>query len=63
MIVNDEYKIHVCGRKRSWPNFRYFTRTCREGLSKTVKSLVRIVGLEVATGTHSFPNMKLRNPR
>jgi hypothetical protein len=35
----------------------------REGLSKTVKSLVRIAGLEIAPGTRSFPNMKLRNPR
>ena len=35
--MNDEYKIRICGRKRSWPNFRYCTRTFREGLSKTVK--------------------------
>jgi len=30
---------------------------------KLLKSSVRIAGVEVATGTRSFPNMKLRHPR
>jgi hypothetical protein len=28
-----------CGRKRSWPNFRYNTNICLEGLKKTTKVL------------------------
>jgi hypothetical protein len=27
-----------CGRKRSWPNLRYYTGICLEGLRKTTKT-------------------------
>jgi hypothetical protein len=28
-----------CGRKRSWPNLRYYPGICLEGLRKTTKNL------------------------
>jgi hypothetical protein len=28
-----------CGRKRSWPNLRYYPGICLEGLTKTTKNL------------------------
>jgi hypothetical protein len=27
-----------CGRKRSWPNLRYYPGICPEGLTKTMKT-------------------------
>jgi hypothetical protein len=29
----------VCGRKRSWPNIRYYPGNCLQGLRKTTKDL------------------------
>jgi hypothetical protein len=33
-----------CGRKRSWPNLKYYTVTCLEGLRKTLENL-RMIGV------------------
>jgi hypothetical protein len=30
-----------CGRKRSWPNLRYYPYICLEGLKKTMKNLIQ----------------------
>jgi hypothetical protein len=37
--VNDELENTVCGRKRSWPNLRYYLGICLERLRKTTKNL------------------------
>jgi hypothetical protein len=29
-----------CGRKRSWPNLRYYSNICLEGLRKTIKPVI-----------------------
>jgi hypothetical protein len=46
------------GRKRLWPNFRYHTSTCLEGLSKTTKTSVRIACIGTEIWTRHLPNTK-----
>jgi len=61
--VNDEYKIRACGRKGSWPNFRYCTRTLREVLSKTVKEFSQDSRLGSCDRNPQLPEYEVRNTR
>jgi hypothetical protein len=46
-----------CGRKRSWPNLRYYPSICLEGLRETTKNL-RINGLQAEMWTRDPSNTK-----
>jgi hypothetical protein len=46
-----------CGRKRSWPNLKYYGCICLEGPKKTKKSLtVKLVGDPAEIRTGLLPN-------
>jgi hypothetical protein len=37
--MNNELERQLYGRKRSWPNLRFYPRICLEGLRKATKNL------------------------
>jgi hypothetical protein len=46
------------GRKRSWPNLRYYTSNCLEGLRKIAQASVGIAGLRAEVLSLDLPNTK-----
>jgi hypothetical protein len=50
-------------RKRSWPNFRYYTGIYLEELRKTTKVSVRLVSVPVGILTEQLPNSSQKRYR
>jgi hypothetical protein len=50
-----------CGRKRSFPNLRFYPGICLEGLRKTTKASVRIAGLRAEVWAQDLPNRKKKS--
>jgi hypothetical protein len=50
-----------CGRKRSWPNFKYYCSFCMERFRKLLKLSSMVIDVEIRKGTfrHEYQSQKL----